>query len=270
MGDELFLAIVIPVFNDPQGLSTSLDSLLAARWPDGTVTIIVDDGSSCAIKERDIDQRLDITILRMPTNRGIDWALNAGFAEARRLGARYIARLDAGDTIEPERLECQLRLLEDNPDIGLVGSSAVFVDPAGRTLFVFSAPETDQEIRHRMHINSCFLHPTVMLRVSVLDLVGVYSTEYPAAEDYELFFRMLACCKAACLPDKLVTITTSPGGISTRRRRAQLVSRLRVQMLYFDRRRIESYLGIVLTVALLAIPHGLVLAAKRLMGHSRY
>ena len=264
------LAILIPVFNDPQGLRRSLDSLRAARQPAGTVTIVVDDGSTEPVQAAETDSQPGVVVVRLPQNSGIEHALNAGLAEARRRGARYIARLDAGDTIAPERLERQLAVLETRPDVGLVGSSARFEDESGQTLFVFLAPEDDATIRRRMHINCCILHPTVMLRDSVLEIVGDYSTRYPAAEDYELFFRMLGHCKGTCLPDVLVSTEASRKGISVKRRRAQLVSRLRVQQHFFDARCVESYFGIAMTLALLAVPQRMVLALKTQAGHSSY
>ena len=270
MTDAVPLAILIPVFNDLQGLRASLDSIRAARRPLGTITIVVDDGSRVPVEAGEGDQAIGFRLVRLPSNRGIDRALNAGLAEARRLGARYIARLDAGDTIEADRLERQLGLLEDQPEVGLVGSSARFVDANGQVLFVFRAPATDAAIRARMHINCCILHPTVMLRTSVLDAIGDYSTDYPAAEDYELFLRMLGHCRGACLPQVLVTTTASRSGISVRRRRLQLLSRLRVQRRFFDVACAQSYLGIAMTLVLLAIPQTLVLSLKRLARNSRY
>ena len=270
MADGCLLAMVIPVFNDQPGLRASLDSLRAARRPAGMITIVVDDGSASPVAAVDGDQGIGLTIVRLGENQGIERALNAGLAEARRCGAKYIARLDAGDTIAPERLDSQIQVLEQNPDIGLVGSSARFVDETGRCLFVFRAPETDAAIRRRMHINSCILHPTAMLRESVLARVGDYSTDYPAAEDYEFFCRVLGHCKAACLPDALVTKVLSAGSISRLRRRTQLASRLRIQWRFFDKQELASHLGLALTLALFLIPERLVLALKRFLGHSRY
>lgn len=264
------LAVVIPVFDDPQGLRASLESLRAARRPDAMLTLVVDDGSPSAIEAGEGDDAIGLRIIRLPINQGIERALNAGVEEARRLGATFIARLDAGDTVDEDRLISQLRVLESDPEVGLVGSSARFVDLDGNTLFVFQAPETDRTIRRRMHINSCILHPTAMFRVSVLDQVGDYSTQFPAAEDYELFFRMLRHCKAACLPQALVTTVHAAGGISARRRRAQLVSRLRIQRRHFDSRLVQSYIGIATTLLLLAVPNRLVLGLKRSLGISRY
>jgi hypothetical protein len=103
----------------------------------------------------------------------------------------------------------------------------------------------------------------------VLDAVGSYSTDYPAAEDYELFFRIMQHARAATIGEPLTTLTVAGGGISIRRRRAQVLSRVRVQWRYFDPWRWESYGGIALTLLLLLVPNRLVFALKRRIGVSR-
>lgn len=265
------LAVLIPVFNDPAGLRASLDSLLAAFRPPDLVTIVVDDGSTDPVKvAASYENALGLVVLRLESNQGIERALNHGLREATRLGVSYLARLDAGDTIAEDRFRHQLSVLESDREVGLVGSSARFVDDHGHTLFIFSVPRTDDQIRRRMHINSCILHPTAMFRMSVLEKTGGYSLDYPAAEDYELFFRMLRHCRAAGLPQVLVTKVLSFGSISVRRRRTQLISKLRIQRCYFEWRRIESYGGVLMTMLLLMVPARLVLQFKRLIGVSRY
>jgi glycosyltransferase involved in cell wall biosynthesis len=261
---EQSLAILIPVFNDATGLRQSLDSLLLARCPAPLMTVVVDDGSDPALT---LDQgrylSLGLKVLRLPANEGIEAALNRGLTEVMQHGIRYLARLDAGDTISPDRLTRQMALLDGNRDLGIVGSDARYVDPSGKLLFVFRAATDDPTIRSRMHVNCCLVHPTVMIRMAVLEEVGPYSVDYPAAEDYELFFRILAVAKAQCISAPLVTTVVSGSGISSRRRHAQLVSRFRIQCRNFCWTRIQAYLGVAITLSLLVVPAALVIALKR-------
>jgi len=265
------MAVLIPVFNDPIGLRASLESIIAAKRPEGMLTIVVDDGSSPPVESTQLlDNEIGLVIVRLTENRGIERALNTGLEEAFRRGVGFIARLDAGDTISPDRFERQLTLLEQNTEIGIVGSSAQYVDESGRLLFVFRAAKVDEDIRRRMHINSCLIHPSTMIRMSVLKQVGTYSTDYPAAEDYELFFRVLGVSQAYCIDTPLVSTVVSANGISSVRRRAQLISRLRIQWKYFQASRPEAYVGLLITLALLVTPRGLVTFAKRVRGSSSY
>lgn len=261
------VVVLIPVFGADAALRDTLESLSRARLPSRLVTLIVDDGSDPpVVLPGGAYAGLGPRIERLPQNLGIEGALNHGLRVVRDLGGDFVARLDAGDTIDPQRLEKQARVLEQDAGVGLVASDAWFADRAGRRLFRFRAPRSDAQARRAMHLNSCLLHPTVMLRMRVLDSTGPYSSAYPAAEDYELFFRLMQHARVAVIGEALTTL--APGGISLRRRRAQVLSRLRVQWRYFDRRRWESYGGVALTLLLLLVPNRFVLALKRLRGVS--
>jgi glycosyltransferase involved in cell wall biosynthesis len=50
--------------------------------------------------------------------------MNCGLESSR---GRFIARMDADDISHPERLEKQVRFLEENPETGLVGSFVKYV-----------------------------------------------------------------------------------------------------------------------------------------------
>jgi glycosyltransferase involved in cell wall biosynthesis len=263
------VAVLIPVYSQPEALSATLDSLLAARLPANAVTLVIDDGSEPPL-ELDAARyaKLGLRLERLPRNRGIVAALNRGLELAREIGAAYVARLDAGDTAHPERLAKQLAFLETHPEAGIVASDVRFVDERGRELFRFESPRTDAEARRRMHVNCCLIHPSVMLRLGALE--GAYSADYPAAEDYELFLRMLRGSRAASLPEPLTTSVISARGISLARRRAQLRSRLRLQWRYFDALRPESYAGVALTLLFFLLPSRLVASLKAAAGVSRY
>jgi len=271
MKSEPSLAILIPVFNDAEGLRKSLDSLLVAPCPAPLMTLVVDDGSEPALAlDHGPYLSLGLRVLRLPANEGIAVALNRGLKEAMQHGIRYLARLDAGDTITPDRLTRQMALLDENPDLGVVGSDARYVDASGKLLFVFRSATDDRTIRSRMHVNCCLVHPSVMIRMAILEQVGPYSVDYPAAEDYELFFRILAVAKAQCIAAPLVTTVVSGSGISSRRRHAQLLSRLRIQCRNFCWTRIQAYLGVAITLSLLVVPAALVNALKRHCKVSHY
>jgi glycosyltransferase involved in cell wall biosynthesis len=266
------LAVVMPVYQDPAGARISLQSLGRAAYPCSTTIIIVDDGSEPALALGTVPTGLEVRLLRQTRNQGIEAALNLGFAEAAALGVRYAARLDAGDLVATERFELQYAVLESHPEIGIVGSSARFVDKSGAVAFTTCPPAADSEIRRAMHINCCLLHPTVMMRMSALATLGpladVYSRRYAAAEDYDLFLRLLGICNAANIALPLVDTLVSATGLSGRRRRVQLVSRLRLQLRYFDLRRPTSTLGIMVTLMMMLAPGWLVIFGKRLLGRS--
>ncbi|MRR49779.1 MAG: glycosyltransferase [Rhodocyclaceae bacterium] len=266
------LAILIPVYQNAAGLVRTLESLGECLLPCPTRIIVVDDGSQPALDIPSSLANCDVLGIRLNTNQGIEGALNTGLELAEQLRARYIARIDSGDRSLPRRFFLQYQAMERDPSLVITGTGAIFVDSLGREIFHYLPPSADANIRRAMHLNCCLLHPTVMIRASALFGPGLlphsYSRQYPAAEDYDLFWRLLGQGRAYNLGEPMVITELSVTGISARRRRRQLLSRLRLQLRHFDAWATTSYLGIVLTLMLMLIPNRLVVFCKALFGKS--
>lgn len=260
------VTLLIPVYNDQPGLNLSLSTL-----PDDLPldVVVVDDGSEPPIQLQLLPAPHWGFMLRLEKNRGIEHALNHGLSWILDQGYEYVARLDSGDVSLPQRFTEQLAFLQAHPSHALVGGQVRFVDAAGREVFRERFPTSDEKIRRAMHARNCFIHPAVMLRTTVLREVGLYSDRYKAAEDYELFFRVTQNYKVANLETEVVSVHLNPRGISLKKRRRQIVSRLKVMLRYFDPLKIESYVGLVKNVALLVTPTHWVTSAKQLLGERR-
>lgn len=257
------VALLVPVHNDPGGILHSLRHLPGEVPLD---VVVVDDGSDPPLHLPEIAPPHRVYLLRLSENRGIAEALNAGVEWILQRGYPYLARLDAGDLALPGRFLRQLAFLETRPQHALVGGQVEFVDESGRLLYRERYPEDYADLHRRMHLKNCFIHPAVMLRTAVLRELGPYRTDFPAAEDYELFFRVVRKYPAANLPETVVRVRVSPKGISARHRRRQLLTRLAVQLRYFDPGLWESYAGVLATLGLLVLPAGLIRAFKRRVG----
>jgi len=247
------VAVLIPVYADQLGLDASLKSLAQETYP--FTVFVVDDGSPkpISVPER-LSNGAEVRLVRLSANGGIERALNAGLEEIWGGGFEYVARLDAGDESMPGRLELQVSFLDEHQGHAIVGTAAAFVDPTGRVLFIQRGGYDARAVRRAMHLNNVFCHPTVMLRASTLAEVGPYSLGYPAAEDYELFFRLLCRFDGAVLEPVTVRTLASPTGLSRARRMDQLRSRCRVQRRYFDPGEPASYMGLLKTSLLRFVP----------------
>ena len=254
------IAVLIPVLNDREGLFRSLSSISS----DSPVAVIViDDGSQPRVCLDEVNSSLNphhrAFLFRHESNRGIVAALNRGLAACRNLNVMFVARLDAGDTCVDDRLDAQASFLETHPDVVLVGGQGEVVDQSGKRRFFVRLPTEDRPIRKMMHQNSAFIHPAVMIRTRTLwKLSEYYTEEFPWAEDYELFFRLLSHGKAANLSNTVVKKYDKDSSISVRNRRSQLLSRFRLQCRYFNPTVLRSWTGIFKTLCLLITPTPLV------------
>jgi glycosyltransferase involved in cell wall biosynthesis len=243
---------LMPAYNPaPEKLAFTLNSLIAQSEPADLV--IVDDGSRQPIAGM-LEPRDGLKILRLDRNQGITTALNHGLAYVIDAGYEYVARMDCGDVCDFRRIELQQLYMDRNPDCDLLGAFADVVNEQGQHLFYEGTAGGHQAIGHKLRDNAAFKHPTFFIRTSFVEKFGDYSPDYNCAEDYEFLWRAFKHGKVDCLNDVLIAYEKNDGGLSNRNRRAQLISRLRIQLRYFDPANYRSYAGALRTIVALLIP----------------
>ena len=262
--DVTTVAVLIPVYNDRGRLASTLGSLADQGVP--VAAIVVDDGSEPPIRVEASEFSFEIVVLRIESNRGIEHALNTGLQYIHRRGFEYVARLDNGDVCSPGRLARQREFLEQHPAVYLVGSAVEWRDDRGRSRFIRRFPATHDRILRALHHTTALIHPSVMFRSSVITSAGMYSADYPAAEDLEFFWRIAQRHRVANLPATLVVTRFDPQGLSMRRRREQLRSTLRIQLAFFQPLVWTSYYGILKTLGRFAVPYSWIVSIKALRG----
>lgn len=260
MSETSKVCVLIPVFNDQLGLDRTLHTM--ATDPSSYEIVVVDDGSDDPIVCADRYGCHPLTLIRLDRNRGIENGLNAGLDYIFGAGYQYVARLDAGDIPMKSRIDKQVDLLDQNPGVGIVGTWAKCVSDDGRYLFTLKFPTSHEEILRKHRYLPALLHPAVMIRVQALREVNLYSDQYEAAEDYDLFIRISRNYRAANIPEVLTEYVVSSKGITATKRRKTLVSRLRVQIRNFYWRDLHSYLGVGRTVLLMGLPFSVTTAMK--------
>lgn len=258
--------ILIPFYNDWEGLLLALQSV--HYKPDKYAILIVDDGSTELIDQALLLSHIPlqpfVKIIRLPHNQGITAALNAGLQWLRSVeGYKYVARLDCGDVCAPNRFYRQVDYLDAHAGTGLIGSWCVFKDFDSGSSYVYRTPTRHAAIQQGMHFRNLFIHPTVMWRAGISSAES-YPYEFPHAEDYGLFYKMLLSVECAVLPEKLVTCRINPKGLSLQHRRDQLISRMKV-VRHYGSNSILTALGIIRLRLLLLVPYRVILAIKSIL-----
>jgi len=195
------VSVVMSVYNEEAMVSRAIESILNQTF-ESFEFIIVNDGST--------DKTLEV-IKGYTENRIklIDKGYNSGLADSLNIGIKYsvgdfIARMDADDFSEKERLEIQVRFLEDNPDIAMVGTWAYLIDLNKNIKKECKPPVSDKVIKKYMEKDNPFIHSSVMLRKKVIEKVGYYNP-IKVIEDYDLWIRIAKHYKIANIPMFLLT-----------------------------------------------------------------
>ena len=251
---------VMPVYQAQADLEDTMQSLAASTTP--CTVFVVDDGSQPPLEVRDYGPRLQVRLIRLPKNKGIVAALNAGLEAAIEAGFEFIARIDAGDFAAAERLEKQISYLQKHPRCMLVGSDAEVRDEDGSYCFSFRPPRDPAALAKSLHERAWLLHPGVMYRAAVLREIGLYTDRYRAAEDYEMFLRIAAKHEVGVVPEPLLIYVLRDTSISARKARVQALSRLRIQLRYFQPANWMSYYGVLRTAGTIFMPRWMKAAFK--------
>ena len=253
------VAVLMPAYN----AQADVERTLASFREDAPIyALIVDDGSTPPLvaPER---PAMTVEIVRMPNNVGIERALAAGIDALAARGFRYAARIDAGDLAAAGRLARQRARMAASPSLAALGTWTQVVDRQGAPLFMLTPPADPRELRRTRFLRSPLVHPSVMLRIEAVRAVGNYRADYPAAEDLDLFLRLMARYDCANLPELGLYYELNDGGISATRRRRQIVSTLRLQLRYFDALNGADWAGVAKTLLHFVTPYRALRAMKR-------
>ena len=203
------VTVLLPVYNAEKFLSEAIDSILNQTYQNFEF-LLINDGStdtSRAIILNYTDSR--IRYLENEKNIGLIHTLNRGIAEAK---GSYIARMDADDVSRVDRFIKQVDFLESNPSYGMVGSWCSVINSSKKIEYHTS----HASLQFALLNYCCFVHPSVMLRKSVLTENQLYfDSNFVHSEDYELWTRLLTITKAANLPEYLLSYREHENQISS-------------------------------------------------------
>lgn len=183
------ISIIVPVYNVEKYIGETIACVIAQTYRDWELLLVEDCSSDATVErmEEILKEEKDarIRLLRQPSNQGAARARNRGLQEAR---GRYIAYLDADDLWVPEKLEHELRFLQER-NAAFVFTGYEFADERGRgTGKVVHVPES---LSYRQALsNTTIFTTTVMFDTGK---IGRDQLEMPAikSEDTALWFRVL-------------------------------------------------------------------------------
>lgn len=188
----------MPTFNRLQQLPHAIDSVLQQTRPVDEL-VVVDDGSTDGTFEWLSERSAQTSHLRIVTLQ----QKNAGPAVARNAGAKLasgelIAFLDDDDTWHPDKMQRQLAVLQENPEICLLGCAADTLKLSGESRLLVVG-------EWGLLVRNWFLTPGVLVRRDVLMACGGFPEDMRHCEDYALWLKIASRYKCAFLNEALVS-----------------------------------------------------------------
>jgi glycosyltransferase involved in cell wall biosynthesis len=186
------ISCIVPCFNESREILEDCFRSLSSQTFADFECIIIDESTQIESSlqcERICKLDSRFTYIRPEKRIGLAGSLNLGIAACK---GEYIARFDSDDICKIDRFALQSEFLDNNPEIGIVGGFMEIIDEVGVLIGRLNYPITHKEIEKKFIFSNSLAHPTVMIRKSVLLIVGrEYDPTFKYAEDLDLWLGLL-------------------------------------------------------------------------------
>ena len=181
------LSVIMPCYNGACYLESSIKSILGQTFSDFQF-IIINDGSTDNTEEI-ISSFNDARILyKKKEHTGLSDTLNYVL---KLVQTELIARMDADDIADHNRIQYQYDFISCNPNYDIIGSNIYLINKFNKILFQLEYPADDLEIKKNLLVNSVIAHPTVLMKRNVFEKVGYYNIGDDSIQDYDLWLRAI-------------------------------------------------------------------------------
>ena len=216
------VTVLIPAYNAAETIERALESALSQSYEPKEV-IVVNDASpdnTAAIVEHYADR--NVRLISLKENLGECGAMNAGIKQA---DGDYIAFLDADDEWCEGKLEKQLAILRQNPDLIFITSDGDFVKDDGEkisTVYDGAIPVAGPDAWKMLLENNFVAKPCVVAQRKALLACNGFDQTLRLGGDQDMWIRLAALGPIAQIPESLVKIYLAPTSLTQSNLRNEL------------------------------------------------
>ncbi len=201
------IVILLPVYKGDKinYLHESLESIRKQSYENFDVYVLIDGPIDKEkydlIKNYSLlDKRFQI--VKFLINRGLGAVLHDGVILAMDKNYDYIVRMDTDDIMVKNRLEIQLKFMENNPQIDVVGGAIEEIDEFGNKQKVLIYPFSHKECFNFFKKRDPIAHPAAFFRKTFFLKAGNYNPKLRKNQDTYLWYKGFKYgCKFANVSD---------------------------------------------------------------------
>lgn len=185
------VSVLMPAFNAEKYIAGAIESVLGQTY-NNIELLIIDDGSTDNTLNiiQDFAKSDDRIKMISHPNMGMGNSLNKAMTNTQN---EWIIRMDADDVMIENRLERQIKFVEENPEIAVASCLVYYIDEGGQIIGRSSSDlKTKQNFEKYLRSNELIglHHPGVIMRRSIVQEVGGYRSQYWPADDLDLWNRI--------------------------------------------------------------------------------
>ncbi|WP_418511954.1 glycosyltransferase family 2 protein [Corallibacter sp.] len=202
------VSIIIPTYNRATYIGEALTSIINQTYTHWEC-LVIDDGSTDNTKTvvsayQDKDDRIRYTTRPDSYPKGSNGSRNYGLSLAQ---GQYIAFCDDDDYWLHDKLEKQIPIFQQHPEVGLVTGNIEYVNSDGmRTGRVIKQTGNHGYVFEEILLKNRLSMITPVIKREVFDKVGLFNTNFVIFEDWEYWRRVAYYYKFYALDDVLACV----------------------------------------------------------------
>lgn len=212
------VCVIIPCFNAERYLVQTLNSVLSQSYKNVSI-VAVDDGSTdnTNVILKSYSGRIAVLTHDDKKNHGAHASMNLGLLHSN---SEYVAFLDSDDIFYQCKIEKQVEILENNPEIDVVYTNGHAISSDDKILYnLFDEKFIEENVPGRMLLD-CYISAgssSIMVRRNLLEKVGFFNEKFPYAKDHDMWIRMSEVSKFYYISECLMAYRIHSGQQSIRR-----------------------------------------------------
>jgi glycosyltransferase involved in cell wall biosynthesis len=225
------ISVVMTAYNEEQYIADAIDSVLNQKFDDFEL-IIVDDNSTDGTLEivQEYKRRCKkVKVIMNERNQGQSISRNKALKSS---SGDYIAIMDADDISTENRLNIQHKLLENNDDVFLCGSSCIKITEDGEEIGETNVPPNPEK---KLPEENVMIHPSIMFRNNGQ---VEYRDKFEYSQDYDLYLRLISNGKKLVNTERpLIKYRITPNSVTQSNQRRQRYFAKKAKSFFNERKR---------------------------------
>ncbi len=191
------VSILMNGYNSEKYLKEAIDSIYTQTFKDWEI-IFIDNCSTDKTPEIVKSYNEKIKYYKTPKNIPLGEARNLGL---KKCNGEYLAFLDTDDIWLPNKLEKQIKLLDNNKNLQMCYSGAIWIDEEGKEINQYlpkaktGSVFANNLIRYEVNMQSVFIRNNINI---------LFNNSMEFSPDYDLFMRIISKYKIGVIEEPLV------------------------------------------------------------------
>ncbi|EAW35914.1 glycosyltransferase [Lyngbya sp. PCC 8106] len=233
------ISVIIPAYNAEKTIKKTIQSVLNQTFLDWEL-IVVDDGSTDSTKEVVAEIKDNRIFLFSFPNAGVSAARNRG---VNKSSGEFLAFIDADDLWTPDKLELQLKALQEHPKAAVAYSWTDYIDESDQIIYSGRHITLNGNIYEKLLVRYVLENGSnFLIRKDAYLKVGGFDESIFGVEDWDLSIRLSQLYKFVAIPKTQVLYRMSPHSITSNFSKQELESLRVIEKAYSQAPQSVQYL----------------------------